>query len=64
MHGSKSFILAIVQKGPRLPFPVRVALNNPSQDVLGSYEFLAMLEVKIRETPFFKDKSGRITLSA
>ena len=33
-------------------------LNNPSQDfkilfVYGSYEFLAMLEGKIREAPFF-----------
>ena len=34
-------------------------LNNPSQDFKnfffhGSYEFLAMLEGKIREIPFFK----------
>ena len=30
--------------------------------VYGSYEFLAMLEGKIREAPFFKVQSGRITV--
>jgi len=30
--------------------------------VLGSYEFLAMLEGKIRETPIFKVQSGKITV--
>ena len=40
-------------------------LNNPSQDYknsffYGSYEFLAMLEGKIGEAPFFKVQSGKI----
>ena len=30
--------------------------------VYGSYEFLAMLEAKIREAPFFKVQSGKITV--
>ena len=30
--------------------------------VYGSYEFLAMLEGKIREAPFFKVQSGKITV--
>ena len=30
--------------------------------ILGSYEFLAMLDGKIRETPFFKVQSGEITV--
>jgi hypothetical protein len=30
--------------------------------VYGSYEFLAMLEGKFRETPFFKVQSGKITV--
>ena len=30
--------------------------------VLGSYEFLAMLEGKIKETQFFKVQSGKITV--
>ena len=30
--------------------------------VLGTYEFLAMLEGKIRETPFLKVQSGKITV--
>ena len=30
--------------------------------VYGSYEFLAMLESKIREAPFFKVQSGKITV--
>ena len=39
------------------------ALKNPSQDfksffALGANEFLAMLEGKIRETPFLKVQSG------
>ena len=29
---------------------------------LGVYEFLAMLEGKIREAPFFKVQSGKITV--
>ena len=59
MEGLKSAILAIFQKGPGWPWPVSAALKNPSQDlqkthfVLGSYEFLAMLEGKIRVSPFF-----------
>ena len=32
--------------------------------VLGSYEFLAMLEGKIGVTPFFKVQSGKITVWA
>ena len=28
----------------------------------GSYEFLVMLEGKIRETPFFKVQSGKMTV--
>ena len=30
--------------------------------VLGFYEFLAMLEGKIRETPFFKVQYGKMTV--
>ena len=30
--------------------------------VYGSYEFLAMLEGKIREAPFFKVQSDKITV--
>ena len=42
-------------------------LKNPSQDfktifVYGSYEFLAMLEGKIKEASFFKVQSGKITV--
>ena len=59
MQGLKSAILAIFQTGPRWPCTVSAALKNPSQIskiifALGAYEFLAMLEGKIRVTPFFK----------
>ena len=59
MHGSKSAILAIFQKGPGWPCPDSAALKNPSQEFkfffeLGADEFLVMLEGKIREAPFFQ----------
>ena len=59
MHGSKSAILAIFQTGPGWLCTVSAALKNPSQDLkilfaLGADEFLAMLEGKVREAPFFK----------
>ena len=59
MHGSKSAILAIFQTGPGWPCTVSLALKNPSQDLknlfaLGAEEFLAMIEGKIKEAPFFK----------
>ena len=59
MHISKSAILAIFQTGPGWPCStVSAALKNPSQDFkiifgLGADEFLATLEGKIREVPFF-----------
>ena len=59
MHGSKSAILAIFQTGPAWLCTVSAALKNPSQDFknsfeMGADEFLAMLEGKTREAPFFK----------
>ena len=59
MQGLKSAILAIFQTGPGWPRPVSAALKNPSQDLknifaLGADEFLAILEGKIRVTPFFQ----------
>ena len=60
MHGSKSAILAIFQTGPGWPCTVSAALKNPLQlriskilFALGADEFLAMLEGKTREAPFF-----------
>ena len=58
MQGLKSAILAIFQTGPGWPCTVSAALKNPSQDfkiifALGADEFLAMLEGKFREAPFF-----------
>ena len=58
MQGLKSAILAIFQTGPGWPCPVSTALKNTcwitKLFALGSYEFLAMLEGKIRKGPFFK----------
>jgi hypothetical protein len=49
MHGLKSAILAIFQKGL---CSVSAALKNLTGfEKIGSYEFLAMQEGKIRETP-------------
>ena len=67
MHGSKSAILAIFQTGPGWPCTVSAALKNPSQDfkiifALGADEFLAVQESKIREAPFFKVQSSKITV--
>ena len=58
MQRLKSSILAIFQTGPGWPYTVSAALNNPSQDFKKNFapvadEFLAMLEGKIRVTPFF-----------
>ena len=58
MQGLRRAILAIFQTGPGWPCTVSAALKNPSQDLeilfaLGADEFLAMLEDKIREAPFF-----------
>ena len=58
MHGSKSAILAIFQKGPGWPWLDSAAFKNPSQEIkkifaLGADEFIVMLEGKIREAPFF-----------
>ena len=62
MQGLKNAILAILQIGPCTG---SLALKNPSQNskiiyALGADGFLAMLEVKIREAPFFKVQSGKI----
>ena len=61
MQGSKGAILAIFQKGPGWPCPDISALKNPSRDFknyfcfgLGFYEFLVMLEGKIRDPIFYK----------
>ena len=54
MQGLKSAILSIFQTGPGWPSTVNEALKNPSQDFKNSDEFLAMMEGKIRVTPFFK----------
>jgi hypothetical protein len=59
MQGLKSAILAIFQTGLGWLCTVSAALKNPSQDfkfffALGADELLAMLEGKIRVTPFFK----------
>ena len=59
MHGSKSDILAIFQKGLGWPCPDSAALKNPSQDFKNSFCFgflwvPSVLEGKIRVTPFFK----------
>ena len=64
MLRSKSAFLAIFQKGPGLPCPDSSALKNLSQDFkksfcLGFYEFLVMLEGKIRET-LYNAQSGKI----
>jgi hypothetical protein len=57
IQGLKSAIWAIFQNGLGWPRPVSPARipHRISKNifVLGSYEFLAMLEGKIRETPFF-----------
>ena len=58
MHRSKSAILAIFQTGPLWLWTVSAALKNPSKDFkkyfcMGANEFLAMLEGKIGEAPFF-----------
>ena len=57
----------IFQTGLGWPCTVSVALENPSKDfknifALGTIEFLAMLEGKIRETPFLKVQSGNTTM--
>ena len=54
LHGSKGAILAIFQKGPGWLCP-QESLTGFKKNifVLGFYEFLVMLEGKIRETPFF-----------
>ena len=54
MHELKSAILAIFQTGAGWPCTVIFAL--------GADEFLAMLEGKIREAPFFKVGFGNITV--
>ena len=69
MQGLKSAILAIFQTWLGWPCTVSAAFKNPSQDfkkniALGADEFLAMLEGKIRVTPFFKVQSGKITVCA
>ena len=58
MHGSKSAILAIFQTGQGWLCTVSAAFKNPSRDfknlfALGADDFLAMLEGKIKEGPFF-----------
>ena len=65
MQGLKSAILEIFQAWPEWPFSVSTAFKNWISKillVLGSYEFLVMLEGNIRETPFFKVQSGKITM--
>ena len=55
MQGLKSAILAIFQTGLGWLCPVGSALKNPSQDFKNyfCFGFLAMLEGKIRASPFF-----------
>ena len=58
MHRSKSAILAIFLTGPGWPGTVSAVLKNPQRIskiliALGADEFLAMIEGKIREAPFF-----------
>ena len=50
MQGSKSAISAISQKGLGWPCPQESLTGFQKNG--GSYEILAMLEGKIRETPF------------
>ena len=61
MHGSKSAILAICQT--RLGWPSRIP--HWISNILfasGVNDFLAMLEGKIREGPFFKVQSSKTTV--
>ena len=58
MHGLKSAILAIFQRGLGWPCPASMALKNPLLGFKhsfwgGSYEFLAMLKGKVRKSSFF-----------
>jgi hypothetical protein len=53
MHGSKSAILAIFLSGPGWPSRITHRISK-ILFALGTNEFLAMLENKIREAPFFK----------
>jgi hypothetical protein len=67
MQGSKSAILAIFQTGMGWPCTVSAALRIPHRIskkffALGANEFLAILEGKIRATPFFKVQSGKIAV--
>jgi hypothetical protein len=56
------------RKGPRWPCPDSGAfMNIPHRNskiifALGADEFLVMLEGKIREAPYFKVRSGKITV--
>ena len=67
MDGSKSAILAIFQTGPGwLSLLVRPSrIPHRTSKILfafGADEFLAMLKHKIKEAPFFKVRSGKITV--
>ena len=56
MHGLKSAIMAIFQKGLEWPFPVSAALKNAFEKflfVLCADEYLERLEGKIRKCLFF-----------
>ena len=67
VHGSKNVILAIFRKGrdgrALIMRPSRIPHRNSKIPfALRADEFLAMLEGTIREAPFFKVRSGKLTV--
>ena len=64
MQGLKSAILANFWNGPEWLCPAIAAIKNPSQESKKyfCFGFLAGLEGKIGEAPFFKVQTGKITV--
>ena len=66
MHGLKSAILAVFQKGLGWLCPVSAALKNPSQQFKNSFYFgcriIPRKTVKLERARFSKVQSGKITV--